>query len=87
MESNERIFNELENIKSPFRANAIKENEEDKWIITCGNIMALPIKFDTKEEAEKFIQINLPKPYTLMAVSALIVNVINIIEKVKEEEK
>lgn len=36
----------------------IKENEEDKYIFTLGKYNVSPIVFDSREEAEKFLQEN-----------------------------
>lgn len=36
----------------------IKENEEDKYIFTLGKYNVSPIVFDSREEAEEFLQEN-----------------------------
>lgn len=40
------------------KINPIKVNEEDKYIFTLGKYNASPIVFDSREEAEKFLQEN-----------------------------
>ena len=40
------------------KVRAIKENEEDKFIFTVGNYMVAPIKFDSREEAEQYLETN-----------------------------
>ena len=37
---------------------AIKRNEEDKFIIVCGNQQAKLIEFDTREKAEQYLEEN-----------------------------
>ena len=41
------------------KVKAIKENEEDKFILTVGNYMVAPTKFDSQEEAEQYLETNL----------------------------
>lgn len=40
------------------KINPIKGNEEDKYILTLGKYNVSPIVFDSREEAEKFLQEN-----------------------------
>lgn len=40
-----------------FRINTIKVREQDKYIITCGKYQAREEVFDSKEEAEAFLNI------------------------------
>ena len=40
------------------KINPIKVNEEDKYIFTLGKYNVSPIVFDSREEAEKFLQEN-----------------------------
>lgn len=40
------------------KVRVIKENEEDKFILTVGNYMVAPIKFDSQEEAEQYLETN-----------------------------
>lgn len=40
------------------KINAIKVNEEDKYIFTLGKYNVSPIVFDSREEAEEFLQEN-----------------------------
>lgn len=84
MESNKRLFDELEKIESVFKARPIKSGENEKWVITCGNQIAIPYEFEEQGQAEAFIDQYLPKGYICMAVSTLI---ITIIEKWKEYKK
>uniref|UniRef100_A0AAU8AZC0 Phage protein n=1 Tax=Dulem virus 201 TaxID=3145678 RepID=A0AAU8AZC0_9VIRU len=42
--------------------------ENDKCIITCGNMMASKIKFDTEQEAQEYIE---SKPYDLIFTLAV----------------
>lgn len=42
--------------------------EDEKYIITCGNMMASKKKFDSKEEAEAYIE---SKPYDLIFTLAV----------------
>lgn len=44
--------------QSVVKINAIKVNEEDKYIFTLGKYNVSPIVFDSREEAEKFLQEN-----------------------------
>lgn len=87
MESNRTNFDFLNEIESPFKANVIKEDEKDVWIITCGNIDTLPCRFETKEQAESFIKQKLPKGYECMAMAAFIFKVIENYKLLKGEEK
>lgn len=40
------------------KINTIKVNEEDKYIFTLGKYNVSPIVFDSREEAEEFLQEN-----------------------------
>ena len=39
-----------------FRVEKIKVNEEEKFVIVCGTFRASRLEFDTKEEAENYIE-------------------------------
>lgn len=38
------------------KVSCIKENEEDKYILTVGEFSVSPIVFDTREEADTFLK-------------------------------
>lgn len=44
--------------QSIVKINPIKVNEEDKYIFTLGKYNVSPIVFDSREEAEEFLQEN-----------------------------
>uniref|UniRef100_A0AAU8ATQ0 Uncharacterized protein n=1 Tax=Dulem virus 224 TaxID=3145701 RepID=A0AAU8ATQ0_9VIRU len=88
MESNRTIYELLNEIKSPFKANVIKENEKDQWIITCGELDVFPFRFETQDQAESFIDQMLPKGYEYMAMAAFIVKIVenyNLLNETKNE--
>lgn len=39
-----------------FRVEKIKVNEEEKFVIVCGKFRASRLEFDTREEAENYIE-------------------------------
>lgn len=39
-----------------FRVEKIKVNEEEKFVIVCGRFRASRLEFDTREEAENYIE-------------------------------
>lgn len=39
-----------------FRTEKIKVNEEEKFVIVCGKFRASRLEFDTREEAENYIE-------------------------------
>ena len=40
------------------KVRAIKKDEEDKFILTVGNYVVAPISFDSREEAEQYLETN-----------------------------
>lgn len=63
---------------------AIKRNEEDKFIIVCGNQQAKLIEFDTREEAEEYIMNNFNVDMDMLMT--IIHVMLEIHDKMKEEE-
>lgn len=75
----------------PFRINAIKKGEEDKFVITIGESLALPNEFDTQKEAKEFLEKNVKLTeieWQLIGTFAVELNkLINSLNQIKEEEK
>lgn len=40
------------------KVNAVKSNEEDKFIFTVGEFVVAPLVFDSREEAEQYLKEN-----------------------------
>lgn len=41
---------------SILKVNAIKVNEDDKFVITIGNYIASSVQFNSREEAEEYVE-------------------------------
>ena len=67
----------------PFRINAIKDGEEDVFIITIGNLRATNKVFKTKEEAEKFLENHFTQE-ELDMIGALILSMIDLDKKLEK---
>lgn len=63
---------------------AIKRNDEDKYIIVCGNQQAKLIEFDTRGEAETYIEQNFNVDCDMLMT--IIHVMFEIHDKMKEEE-
>lgn len=87
MESNRTNFDFLNEIKSPFRARVVRKDEKDIWIIACGDLEVLPCEFETKEQAESFIEQKFLKGYEYMAMAAFVVKIIENYKLLKGEEE
>lgn len=63
---------------------AIKRNEEDKYIIVCGNQQAKLIEFETREDAEVYLEMNFKIDMDMLMT--IIHVMFEIHDKMKEEE-
>ena len=75
----------------PYKINAVKKGEDDKFVVTIGESLALPNEFDTQEEAEEFLEENVKlteAEWQLIGTFALeITKLTNSLNQIKEEEK
>lgn len=72
------------------KVNAIKVNEDDKFIITIGNYIASSAKFDSREEAEEYIEAvcNSDQQQLIASIATAAAEVVynHMLNKNKEEE-
>ena len=66
----------------PFRITPVKNEEEDVFIITIGNLRATNKIFKTQEEAEKFLEGHFT-PEELEMIGALILSMIDLDKKLE----
>lgn len=75
----------------PFQINAIKKGEEDKFVVTIGESLALSNEFETQEEAKEFLKKHVKlteAEWQLIGTFALeIIKLTNSLNQIKEEEK
>lgn len=84
MESNRTNFDFLKEIEKPFKVNVIKEGEEDKYIVTCGNKDVFPFRFKEREQAEAFIETKLFDGFQYMAIAALCIELCEKFDEYRE---
>ena len=73
----------MKQLEAGFMINAIKVNDEDKYIITLGKYQACSIVFETEEEAEQWYYDN---KVNWEMIACYIQAYIEVIEQVKKEK-
>lgn len=70
------------------KINAVKKNENDKFVITLGEFLVSDKEFETKEEAENYIaeSYNFTE-FEEQVICAIVLKVNLLNEQIKEDEK
>lgn len=75
----------------PYKINAVKKGEDNKFVVTIGESLALPNEFNTQEEAKEFLKKHVKlteAEWQLIGAFALeIIKLTNSLNHIKEEEK
>lgn len=70
------------------KVNCVKEGEEDKFILTVGQYSVTPIVFDTREQAETFLETKFKLTnFDLSIIGAMCQRLIELIEQNKSNSK
>lgn len=71
----------------PFRINAIKDGEENKFVITVGESIASTEVFESQEDAEKFLEENCHlSEFELQLIGAMTIEITKLFNKTKQKK-